>query len=98
MKNLNVNPKLLLSFESQIPDIFNKNFKNILRKILESLSFFYKNKKIKEDKKIYIFINKELKAVNIYTLLLSENLFNFGMSICATCPNAFTPASVLPAP
>ena len=42
--------------------------------------------------------NKELKAVIIYTLLLSENLFNFGMSICATCPNAFTPASVLPAP
>ena len=36
---------------------------DILRKILESLSFFYKNKKIKEDKKIYIFINKELRKI-----------------------------------
>ena len=34
---------------------------DIFRKILENLSFFYKNKKIKEDKKIYIFINKKLE-------------------------------------
>ena len=34
---------------------------DIFRKILENLSFFYKNKLVKEDKKIYIFIDKILK-------------------------------------
>ena len=48
---------------------------DILRKILESLSFFYKNKKIKEDKKIYIFINKKLKKIKFKNTGLKKNTY-----------------------
>ena len=54
---------------------------DILRKILESLSFFYKNKKIKEDKKIYIFINKELRKIKFKNTGLKKTHINFNKRI-----------------
>ena len=54
---------------------------DILRKILESLSFFYKNKKIKEDKKIYIFLNKELRKIKFKNTGLKKTHINFNKRI-----------------
>ena len=54
---------------------------DILRKILESLSFFYKNKKIKEDKKIYIFINKKLRKIKFKNTGLKKTHINFNKRI-----------------
>ena len=54
---------------------------DIFRKILENLSFFYKIKKIKEDKKIYIFINKKLKKIKFNNTGLKKTHINFNKRI-----------------
>ena len=54
---------------------------DIFRKILENLSFFFKNKKIKEDKKIYIFINKKLKKIKFNNTGLKKTHINFNKRI-----------------
>ena len=54
---------------------------DIFRKILENLSFFYKNKLVKEDKKIYIFIDKILKKVELKNNSLKKTHINFNKKI-----------------
>ena len=54
---------------------------DIFRKILENLSFFYKNKLVKEDKKIYIFIDKILKKIELKNNSLKKTHINFNKKI-----------------
>ena len=54
---------------------------NIFRKILENLSFFYKNKSIKEDEKIYSFINKKLKKIKFKSVGLKKTHIYFNKRI-----------------
>ena len=54
---------------------------DIFRKILENLSFFYKNKLVKEDKKIYIFIDKILKKIEFKNNSLKKTHINFNKKI-----------------
>ena len=54
---------------------------DIFRKILENLSFFYKNKLVKEDKKIYIFIDKILKKIELKNNSLKKTHINFNEKI-----------------
>ena len=54
---------------------------NIFRKIFENLSFFYKNERIKEDKKIYNFINKKLKKIKFKNIGLKKTHIYFNKRI-----------------
>ena len=54
---------------------------DIFRKILENLSFFYKKKLVKEDKKIYIFIDKILKKIELKNNSLKKTHINFNKKI-----------------
>ena len=54
---------------------------DIFRKILENLSFFYKNKLVKEDKKIYIFIDKILKKIELKNNSLKKTHINFNKKL-----------------
>jgi hypothetical protein len=54
---------------------------NIIRKLLGNLSFFYKNKSIYENKKIYYIINKRLKKIKIKQINLKKTHINFNKQI-----------------
>ena len=54
---------------------------NIFRKILENLSFFHKNKFIKENKKIYYFIDKKLKKIKLKNNGLKKTHLDFNKKI-----------------
>ena len=54
---------------------------NIFRKILENLSFFHKNKVIKENKKIYFFIGKKLRKFKFENDGLKKTHINFNKKI-----------------
>ena len=54
---------------------------DILRKILESLSFFYKNKAIKKNKNIYNHIDKELKKLKLKKSGLKKTHIDFNNRI-----------------
>ena len=54
---------------------------DIFRKILENLSYFHKNKKIKENKKIYFFIDKELRKMKFENNGLKRTHIDFNKKI-----------------
>lgn len=54
---------------------------NIIRKILESLSFFYKNKRIKKNKEVCDYIDKELRELRLKKKSLKKTHIDFNKKI-----------------
>ncbi len=54
---------------------------NIIRKILESLSFFYKNKRIKKNKEVCDYIDKELRELSLKKKSLKKTHIDFNKKI-----------------
>ena len=56
---------------------------DIFRKILENLSFFYKNKVINEDKKVLFFIKRNLKKIKLENNGLKKTHIDFNQKVIA---------------